>query len=186
MLASKLPLITKKNLLPASKNWMVVYTRSNWEKKAGQLLTDNGLVSYCPVIKVKKKWADRYKTVEIPLFKSYLFVQITPLEQTRVLQVPGIVSFVKHCGLPVRIQQDEMERVKNIITVNDTNLEVINYKQFGVGDRIYINHGPFINQEGHIANINGSSILMVLEQLGCALVVKVSQNHITHISTCLS
>jgi transcription antitermination factor NusG len=160
------------------KNWMVIYTRSNWEKKASQLLTDHGFTSFCPVIKEKKKWADRYKLIETPLFKSYLFVYLTPSEQSKILQIPGIISFVKHCGSPVMIPKSEIDRIEIIIS-NYSNVEVVNFR---VGDRIMINDGPFINYQGQVADVLGASILMVMEQLGCALVVKVNQSDVTHMT----
>jgi hypothetical protein len=46
-------------------NWMVLYTRSRWEKKADQSLKDKNVVSYCPLVKTSKQWVDRNKTVEI-------------------------------------------------------------------------------------------------------------------------
>jgi len=65
--------------LPMNKinndNWMVLYTRSRWEKKVDKLLKEQNIISYCPVVKTSKQWADRSKTVEIPLFNSYLFVR---------------------------------------------------------------------------------------------------------------
>ena len=68
-----------KNTTP--KKWRVIYTRSNWEKKADELLKRSGLNSFCPVVKTQRKWADRKKTIEIPLFSSYLFVQVDPREE---------------------------------------------------------------------------------------------------------
>ncbi|HEV3249719.1 MAG TPA: transcription termination/antitermination NusG family protein, partial [Puia sp.] len=50
------------------KKWWVVYTKPRWEKKVNQFLTEKGMESYCPLNKVRKKWSDRVKTVEEPLF----------------------------------------------------------------------------------------------------------------------
>ena len=56
--------------------WFVVYTRPRWEKKVHSLLTAKSIESYCPLHKVRRKWSDRIKLVEEPLFKSYVFVRV--------------------------------------------------------------------------------------------------------------
>ena len=61
--------------MATAKKWLAVYTRPRWEKKVDQLLKEQGTESYCPLNKVKRKWSDRVKTVEEPLFKSYVFVK---------------------------------------------------------------------------------------------------------------
>ncbi|MFD0794259.1 UpxY family transcription antiterminator [Mucilaginibacter litoreus] len=180
MIANAPQAVIKSGFTPV-KSWMVVYTRSNWEKKTSDILKAQGISSYCPLIKVRKKWADRYKTLEQPLFKSYLFVQITMAEQIKVLQISGVIGFVKHCNVPVSVSGTEIERIKSIIMANNTNLEIVNYKNFSIGEKIIVNNGPFINQEGQIKDINGSTVLMVLEQLGCALILKISQSNVTRI-----
>jgi transcription antitermination factor NusG len=56
--------------------WYAIYTRPRWEKKVNFLLQGKGIESYCPLNKVRRKWSDRIKTIEEPLFKSYVFVKI--------------------------------------------------------------------------------------------------------------
>ena len=45
--------------------------------------TEKKIESYCPLNKVRKKWSDRMKTVEEPLFKSYVFARVNDEEQTQ-------------------------------------------------------------------------------------------------------
>src|SRR5690606_39358625 len=72
------------------KNWYVVYTRSRWEKKTDLLLKEKSIQSFCPIVKTRRKWADRNKVVEFPLFSSYLFVYADPREQVQVRQTAGV------------------------------------------------------------------------------------------------
>jgi transcription antitermination factor NusG len=62
--------------------WYAIYTRPRWEKKVNGLLEAKGIESYCPLNRVRRKWSDRIKTIEEPLFKSYVFVKIA--EETRL------------------------------------------------------------------------------------------------------
>ena len=67
--------------MATEKKWYALYTKPRWEKKVYRLLSERGMEAYCPLNKVKKKWSDRIKLVEEPLFKSYVFVH-TEEEET--------------------------------------------------------------------------------------------------------
>ncbi|CAN0601278.1 unnamed protein product, partial [Ectocarpus sp. 12 AP-2014] len=58
------------------KNWYVLYVKPKNEKKVAERLLSHQIEVYCPMIKEVKQWSDRKKTIEVPLFKSYVFVQI--------------------------------------------------------------------------------------------------------------
>jgi Transcription termination factor nusG len=74
----------KNGFMAAEKKWFVLYTKPRWEKKIHQLLDAKEIENYCPLNKVSKKWSDRMKIVEEPLFKSYVFVKVSEEEQTKV------------------------------------------------------------------------------------------------------
>ena len=57
-------------------NWSVIKTRSRWEKKVARLLKQKGIDTFCPLLKAKRQWSDRVKTIEQPLLKSYVFVKV--------------------------------------------------------------------------------------------------------------
>ena len=56
--------------------WYVLYTNPKAEKKVAEQLTKIGVINYCPLIKKVHQWSDRKKKIEIPLFTSYVFVNI--------------------------------------------------------------------------------------------------------------
>ena len=77
-----------------NKKWFAIYTRPRWEKKVNLLLQEQGVESYCPLNKVRRKWSDRVKTIEEPLFKSYVFVKVSDEEKTTVRMTAGVMNFV--------------------------------------------------------------------------------------------
>jgi transcription antitermination factor NusG len=172
----KVPL---KNKSSPPNNWMVIYTRSNWEKKAVKLLADQNIISFCPLIKVSKKWSDRSKTVEQPLFKSYVFVYVNTYDQLKVQETTGVLNFVTHCGRAVTVTEPEIDRIKTIIDTY-SEIEVIDTRQFNRGDKILIKNGPLVDFEGEIVDVQNTNVLMVLDQLGCTIIVKVNKSEILH------
>lgn len=157
------------------KTWMVVYTRSKWEKKVDRLLKEKGVECFCPLIKTSRKWADRNTTVEMPLFSSYLFVRIHPLEQNKVRETMGITNFIYYCGKPAIVNDFDIERIRQIVD-NYKDVETLSIRDFSPGDRIKITQGAFMNCEGEIMEIKGKSVLISIQQLDCVLIAKVSVN----------
>ena len=88
--------------------WYAIYTRPRWEKKVNSLLLEKGIESYCPLNKVRRKWSDRIKVVEEPLFKSYVFVKIGDEHRTEVRMTTGVVNFVYWNGKPAVIREKEI------------------------------------------------------------------------------
>ena len=164
-------------LKPTSPNWMVVYTRSRFEKKIDRTLNDNSIIAFCPVIKSLKKWADRNKMIETPLFPSYVFVKVNASEQLKVKQVPGVINFVSQCGAPVILNDLEIERIKSIVDTY-SEVELISIQNLNIGNKVKIKDGLLYNYQGVVTQIMGKAILMTIEQLNCVLTVKVNVDQI--------
>ena len=165
----------------SSKDWLVVYTRPRWEKKVDSLLQSNGIESYCPVRKVENQWADRKKIVDLPLFSSYVFVKINSREEYKVRQTLGVLNFIYYMGRPAKIRDTEIERIKNA-TINYPDLEVVDLATISIGDRVSIKNVVLTNQQGSVIKIQGKSVLMVLDNLECALVSRVDASNLVLIN----
>src|SRR5687768_17707519 len=95
-----------------STKWFAIYTRPRWEKKVHGLLSQKGIESYCPLNKVRRKWSDRIKLVEEPLFKSYVFVKVEESGRTSVRMTDGVINFVYWDGKPAVVKDKEIEAIK--------------------------------------------------------------------------
>ena len=98
-----------------SKKWLAVYTRPRWEKKVNQLLKEKGVESYCPLNKVRRKWSDRVKIVEEPLFKSYVFVKVNEADRAAVRMTAGAINFVYWGGKPAIIKEKEIAAIRKFL-----------------------------------------------------------------------
>lgn len=157
---------------PLIKRWLVAYTKSRQEKKADQLLGQKNIESYCPVSRTRRKWADRYKMVELPLFPSYIFVNVTEKESLAVLQTAGISHFVHFNGKPASISETEIQNIKEI-SEKYQDIEQVSYRSINIGDAVAVKNGIFFDLKGEVVEIQGKSVLMVMKQLDCALVAKI-------------
>jgi transcription antitermination factor NusG len=98
--------------MSTDKKWYALYTKPRWEKKVHRVLQLKGVESYCPLNKVRKKWSDRIKVIEEPLFKSYLFVRLDEADKTKVRYVDGVLNFVYWNGKPAVVKDEEIVEIK--------------------------------------------------------------------------
>ncbi|MGE6353858.1 UpxY family transcription antiterminator [Flavobacterium sp. NPDC079362] len=152
------------------KNWYVVYTKPKWEKKVAEKLTEVGIECYCPLITQMKQWSDRKKAIEVPLFNSYVFVQLEDGNRNSVFQVSGVVRYLFWLGKPAIVKDGEIEIIKT--SLKAPNISDISVASIQVGDRIKLETGAFSNQDAVVQEISNTYYTLVLESLGCVLKIK--------------
>ncbi|WP_428231347.1 UpxY family transcription antiterminator [Flavobacterium sp.] len=152
------------------KNWYVVYTKPKWEKKVAEKLSEIGIECYCPLITQIKQWTDRKKKVEVPLFNSYVFVQLEDGNRNSVFQISGVVRYLFWLGKPAIVKDVEIDIIKN--SLKAPNISDISVTSIQVGDRIKLESGAFSNQDAIVQEISNTYYTLVLESLGCVLKIK--------------
>lgn len=163
------------------KHWYALYTKPRWEKKVHELLLQKGLQAYCPLNKVRKKWSDRYKMVEEPLFKSYVFVRVTDEERADVRFVDGVVNYVYWLGKPAQVKDIEIERIKRFLNEFE-DVEVEQLPEPKQGDKVVITSGVFMDQEGRILSADKKRVEVLIESLGFKLVATMDKERVNILS----
>ena len=151
-------------------NWYVIYTKPKWEKKVADKLAQAGIECYCPLITQIKQWSDRKKKVEVPLFNSYVFVQLPEADRNTVFAVPGVVRYLFWLGKPAIVRDEEIILIQK--SLNASNIADISVSSMQVGDRIKLDSGAFSNQDAIVQEISKTHYILVLESLGCVLKIK--------------
>jgi transcriptional antiterminator RfaH len=151
-------------------NWYVVYTKPKWEKKVAERLNEIGVTAYCPLIAKVSQWSDRKKTVEVPLFNSYIFVQVNEKERNTVFEIPGAIRYLFWLGKPAIVKEKEIQMIQEWLHVPDTYKVSIDTWQ--KGDKIVLESGPFVAQSAIVQEVKQHHYVLVLESLGCILKVE--------------
>lgn len=160
------------------KRWYAVYTRPRWEKKVFRLLEEQNIEAYCPLNKVKKKWSDRVKLVEEPLFKSYVFVRVAEEEKTAVRMTTGIVNFVYWLGKPAVIKNKEIETIKRFLNEHNS-VEVINVTQLSPNSKVIIKSGLFMDMEATVIRDLRNRVKVEINSLGFMLVANIEKTKVS-------
>ena len=160
-----------------SRKWLAVYTRPRWEKKVNQLLIEKGLESYCPLNKVRRKWSDRVKIVEEPLFKSYVFVKVSDNDRTAVRMTNGAINFVYWDGKPAVIKEKEIIAIKRFLNEYE-NVEAVP-ADLKINQRVRITNGTLMDQEGKVLDIRHKTAKVAIDSLGYILVAYIDRTKLT-------
>src|ERR1700753_1129575 len=145
----------------STKKWYAVYTRPRWEKKVQKVLGEKGMECYCPLNKVHRKWSDRIKIVEEPLFKSYVFVKVTEDEKTPVRMTEGVVNFIYWLGKPAVIKEKEIEIIKRFL--NDHHDVEVRSIEVKAGEKVMVQSGVFMGKQGTVKKVMHKKVEVVIE-----------------------
>jgi len=156
--------------------WYVVYTKPRWEKKVHRLLVEKKIESYCPLNKIRRKWSDRIKTVEEPLFKSYVFVRIPEDAQTKVRMINGVVNFVYWLGKPAVVKNSEIEVIRKFL--NEYNNIVVESIKLEPENKVKIRQGIFMDKEATVLKVRGNKVQVIIESIGYSLVAFLDKSNV--------
>ena len=143
--------------------WFVIYTKPNFEIKVAEGINSIGLNAYCPVYTEIKQYSDRKKKVTKPLLKSYVLVQLTDADRTKVFSIPGVLRYVFWLGKPAEVRAKEIEILKtNLIGSYDQ----VSISKLVKGKQYTIPAGPFKGQTGKVLDILKNKLRLELPSLG--------------------
>ncbi len=155
--------------------WYTLATKSRHEKVAKVGLNAKGFEVYLPLRTVIKKWSDRKKKVEEPLFKGYVFVKMPYRERISALETAGIVRMVLFNGRPGILHETEIRTIQQILEANyrhGVTVEAI--EGLGVGDTVEVISGPLTGLRGQYTRIKNENRLVIsIDSIAKSLAVEV-------------
>jgi transcription termination/antitermination protein NusG len=161
--------------VPARPHWYACYTRARHEKQVSRLLQERGLETFLPLVPRVSQWKDRRKTVEWPLFPSYVFGRLAPEDMQRVLATPGVAGLVRTNGRPARIDDEELENVRRFArALSGGGVEVEQRPFLAEGEWVEVMDGPFQGIRGIVVRRrNRRRVLIGLKAIGQALEIDI-------------
>lgn len=163
------------------RKWYAIYTRPRWEKKVTQILREKGVESYCPLNKIKRKWSDRVKTVEEPLFKSYVFVKVNDSEKASVRMTAGVMNFVYWNKKPAIIKEKEILTIKKFL---DEYINIQVYPlELKLNDRVRISSGSLMDREGKVLDVRHKAVKVAIDSLGYILVAYIERSKLISVQS---
>jgi len=125
--------------------WFAAYVNTRHEKQIALQLERRGIQSFLPLYRSVRRWKDRRKELSLPLFPSYIFVNIPMKDRLQVQCVPGVVQFVTVKGMPAALPDSDIEALRHGLSGN----RVAEPHPFlKVGRRVRVHSGAMTGIEG--------------------------------------
>ena len=109
----------------------------------------------------------------MPLFNGYVFVRPEPNMRDKVLEIPGVVKYLKYNGADAQVSDNELKLIQQLIETG-YNVEAADRVNLKKGDIVTIQQGPLKGIEAEVLKDADGSEYVLLAFETISQVVRVS------------
>jgi transcription antitermination factor NusG len=117
-----------------------------------------GYTEFVPLYASQRAWSDRRKTVHLPLFSGYVFLQLDIRDRLPVLKTPGVVSFVSLGPEPTPINEREIAGIRSLV---ESGVPVGPWPYLREGQTVEVEHGALKGLRGILLKFKSEYRLVV-------------------------
>lgn len=158
-------------------SWFALQIRSRWEGTTAGLLRGKGLETFLPTYTTKRKWSDRFKVVEAPLFPGYVFCRFDVHDRLPVLITPGVISVVGRGKTPIAVDEKEILSIQVAI---GSGIQLEPWPYVEIGERVRVKDDVLDGMEGILTNFKGSDrVVISVTLLRRSVALEIDRSRIT-------
>lgn len=175
--------LTERELCPAggqasagSTEWFALHVKHQHERSVEAVLSANRTETFLPLYRARRRWSDRVKEIDVPLFPGYIFGRFPLNERVGVLRTPGVNGIVGFGGSPAPVPEAELDNVRAALA---SKLPFGPWPYPREGDRVLVVRGPLQGIEGTLLRErDGLRLVLGVELLHRSLAVEVESDMI--------
>jgi transcription antitermination factor NusG len=154
--------------------WYAVRVRSHCERVASSTLQAKGYQQFLPEVCSRRRWSDRTKELQVPLFPGYVFCRFDAAHRVPVLESAGVAGIVSFGTLLAPIPAEEIQAVETMLRLCH---HVEPYPSLPIGQKIRIEHGPLAGVEGIVVALkNGFRLVASVTLLQRSVSVEIDRD----------
>jgi transcription antitermination factor NusG len=138
--------------------WFALQVRMRREVGVSDHLQGGGYEWFLPLYKCRRRWSDRVKEVDAPLFPGYLFCRFNPHDRLPILKTPGVTQIVGYNHVPVPVDEQEIAAIRRLIASGVPNFPCAYLE---VGSKVRIDAGALRGLEGILIDVKGKRRLVL-------------------------
>jgi transcription antitermination factor NusG len=143
-------------------------------------LRSKGLEEFLPLYRVKRRWSDRTKEIQTPLFPGYVFCRLDVQRRLPILTIPAVHSLVGNGKIPVPIADAE---ISNLRLITESRLQAGPWPYLKIGHRVRIQQGALEGLEGILlAQSKPSRLVVSVTLLRRSVAVEIDEAWVSAIS----
>lgn len=161
-------------------SWFALNTRLRYEEFVAKHLSNKGYKVLLPVYQCRRRWSDRVKEIELPLFPGYLFCRFDCMHRLPILTTPGMIQIVGFGKTPVPVDESEIAAIESVVS---SNLARGPWPYLRLGERVRVDYGALRGVEGILLNIKGGhKLILSVTLLQRSVAVEVDSGWVVHAS----
>jgi transcription antitermination factor NusG len=142
----------------SSNRWFALRVKPRFEKSVSTSARNKGYEEFLPLYQCRRRWSDRFQSVELPLFPGYVFCQLNPEFRLPLLTIPGALHFIGIGRVPVPIENEEIAALQVAMR---SGLWAEPWPFLNVGQRVRLEEGPLAGLEGLLIEVRKKQRLIV-------------------------
>ena len=177
-------LFAEKGMSPevGRMQWYALQVWSRKESYVSGHLQGLGYECFLPTYKCQRKWSDRIKEFEQPLFPGYLFCRFEFENRRPLVMSPGVVQIVGTGRTPLPVADTEIQRIQMAVASEAPRQP---WPYIEVGERVRVTYGSLRGLEGVVINLKGSHrVVLSVTLLQRSVAVEVDQAWIRPLEPC--
>jgi len=139
--------------LESKVSWYALQVRSRKESYVAAQIQGQGFECLLPTYKSIRKWSDRMKELEQPLFPGYLFCRFDFQSRRPVVTTPGVLQIVGYGRTAIPVSDEEIHALKLAVS---SGMPKQPWPYLEVGQRVRVNYGTLTGLEGILVNVKGN------------------------------
>lgn len=138
--------------------WYALRVRPRFEKSIARNLRSKGYDEFLPMYVSRRRWSDRIKKLELPLFPGYLFCRFDLSSRLSVVSTPGVNCIVGFGKQPHPVDETELASVRAVI---ESGLPCQPWPFLRVGEWVRVEHGALTGLEGLVMDLRKADRLLI-------------------------
>jgi transcription antitermination factor NusG len=134
-------------------SWYALQVRSRKEGYVASQIQGQGYECLLPTYKSVRKWSDRMKEIEQPLFPGYLFCRFDFQNRRPVITTPGVLQIVGYGRTAAAVSDEEIQALQLAVA---SEMPKQPWPYLEVGQRVRVNYGTLSGLEGILVNVKGN------------------------------
>ena len=131
-------------------NWFALRVKSKHEKVVAGSLENKEFAHLLPLYRSMRRWSDRTKTLDLPLFPGYVFCRFDLCQRCQILQTFGVHSIVAFGSEPSPVAPED---ILSLCSLVDAGADAKPTQYFAFGQRVMIIEGPLSGVTGYLMKL---------------------------------
>lgn len=140
------------------RRWFALRVKSGLEKGIAASARGRGFEEFLPLCRSPRRWSDRIKSLEVPLFPGYVFSRLNPERRLPLLTIPGVLHVVGIGKVPVPIEDSEIQAIEAAV---QSGLFTEPWPFLRIGERVLLEQGPLTGVEGILVKMQNQHRLVI-------------------------